>query len=195
MRTIGVIGGIAPESTIEYYRGLVTAYRAQVRDGSYPSIVINSIDMKKMLDLIGSNALADCTEFLLEEVQRLADARADLALLASNTPHVVFDDLRRRSPIPLVSIVEAACEATKALGLTKVGLFGTRWQLARMKPDTSRPSRWRCARQLWTWSKPCSRRRAGSGLAGVRPLARRDHAAELRALPREGIGEMKRHAA
>lgn len=129
MKTIGVIGGIAPGSTIEYYRGLIATYRERVRDGSYPSIVINSIDMKKMLDLIGSNALADVTEYLLEELRRLAAAGAALALFASNTPHVVFDDLRRRSPVPLVSIVEAACEGTKALGLAKVGLFGTRFTM------------------------------------------------------------------
>ncbi len=123
--------GIAPESTVEYYRVLIATYRERVRDGSYPSIIINSIDMKKMLDLVGANARAELAEYLLAEVQRLARAGADLGLLASNTPHVVFDELRRRSSIPLVSIVEAACEAAKALGLATVGLFGTRFTMQR----------------------------------------------------------------
>ena len=52
MKTIGIIGGIAPESTIEYYRLIIASYRKQKQDGSYPSILINSIDMKKLLDLI-----------------------------------------------------------------------------------------------------------------------------------------------
>ena len=104
-------------------------YREQKQDGSYPSIIINSIDMKKMLDLIGANELAGATEYLLGEVNRLAHAVADLGLLASNTPHIVFEEIQRQSPIPLVSIVEAACEATKALGITKVGLFGTRFTM------------------------------------------------------------------
>lgn len=129
MKTIGVIGGIAPESTIEYYRALIASYREQVRDGSYPSIVIDSIDLKRMLGLMASNALAELAEYLIAEVRRLAQAGAALGLIASNTPHVVFDEVRRRSPIPLVSIVEAACEATKALGLGKVGLFGTRFTM------------------------------------------------------------------
>jgi aspartate racemase len=135
VKTLGIIGGIAPESTIEYYRGLVAAYRERVRDGSYPSIVIDSIDLKKMLDLAASNR-AELTEYLLAELRRLADAGASLALLASNTPHVVFDELSRRSPLPLVSIVEAACAEAKALGLRKVGLFGTRFTMqGRFYPD------------------------------------------------------------
>ena len=53
MKTVGIIGGIGPESTIEYYRLIIASYRRQKRDGSYPSLLLNSIDMKKMLDLIG----------------------------------------------------------------------------------------------------------------------------------------------
>lgn len=129
MKTLGIIGGIGPESTIEYYRQLIVRYREQKRDGSYPSIIINSIDMKRMLDLIEANELAGLADYLLEEVKRLAAAGADLGLLASNTPHIIFEDLRRQSPIPLISIVEAACETTKALGITKVGLLGTRFTM------------------------------------------------------------------
>jgi aspartate racemase len=47
----------------------------------------------------------------------------------SNTPHIVFEDIQRQSPIPLVSIVRAACEATKELGITRVGLLGTRFMM------------------------------------------------------------------
>jgi len=126
---LGIIGGIAPESTIDYYRRIVAAWRERQDDGSYPPIVINSIDMKKMLDLIGGGRLAEVADWLLSEVTKLARAGADLGLLASNTPHIVFDDIQRRSPIRLISIVEAACEATRALRLRKVGLFGTRFTM------------------------------------------------------------------
>jgi aspartate racemase len=136
MKTIGIIGGIGPESTIEYYRQIITSYRQLKQDESYPQIIINSIDMKKMLDLIEAKGLVRLTEYLLGEVQKLARAGADLGLLASNSPHIVFDELSRRSPIPLLSIVEAACQATKKLGLKRVGLFGTRFTMqGRFYPD------------------------------------------------------------
>ena len=136
MKTIGIIGGIAPESTIEYYRLIIASYREKKRDGSYPSILINSIDMKKMLDFITAKDLAGVTEYLLGEVQKLAAGRRRFRLLASNTPHLVFEEIRRQSPIPLISIVEAACEAAHASKLKKVGLFGTRFTMqGRFYPD------------------------------------------------------------
>lgn len=139
MKTAGIIGGIGPESTMEYYRLIVAIYRERARDGSYPSLVINSIDLKKMLDLIGANRLADVTAYLAAEVQRLARAGADFGLLAANTPHVVFEDLRRQSPIPLISIVEVACQAAQAQRLKRVGLFGTRFTMqGRFYPDVFR---------------------------------------------------------
>ena len=53
----------------------------------------------------------------------------NFAALASNTPHIVFDELRRRSPVPLISIVESTCDAAQALGLKRVALFGTRFTM------------------------------------------------------------------
>jgi aspartate racemase len=129
MKILGIIGGIAPESTIEYYRLIVSSYRARQHDDSYPSLLINSINLRKMIDLIEAGKLVEMTDYLLGEVRRLADAGADFALLASNTPHIVFEDIQRSSPIPLLSIVEAACEAAQALGLNKVGLLGTRFTM------------------------------------------------------------------
>jgi aspartate racemase len=136
MKTLGIVGGIGPESTIEYYRQIIATYRQRKQDGSYPQIIISSIDMKKMLDFIEGNELVRLTEYLLGEVQKLAKAGADFGLLASNSPHIVFDELSRESPIPLLSIVEAACVATKKLELKRVGLLGTRFTVqGRFYPD------------------------------------------------------------
>jgi aspartate racemase len=129
MKTVGIIGGIGPESTLEYYRLIIDSYREQKRDGSYPSIIINSIDLKKVVSLVEANELAGLTEHLLGEVQKLARAGADFGALAANTPHIVFDEIGRRSPIPLMSIVRATYDAAKALGLKRVGLFGTRFTM------------------------------------------------------------------
>jgi aspartate racemase len=129
MKTLGVIGGIGPESTIEYYQHLIAAYRKQKPDGSYPAIVINSINMKTLLDMIEADDRVNMVTFLIGEIQKLANAGAQVGLLAANTPHIVFDELRLKSPIPLVSIVEATCEAAKTLALKRIGLFGTRFTM------------------------------------------------------------------
>jgi aspartate racemase len=136
MKTLGIIGGIGPESTIEYYRAIIAAYRDGHPEKDYPSIIINSISVNKLLGLMNQNDLAAVTDLLVAEVERLARAGADFALFASNTPHIVFDAVKPRSPIPLLSIVEATCQAAKALGLTTVGLFGTGFTMkARFYPD------------------------------------------------------------
>ncbi len=136
MKTLGIVGGIAPESTIEYYRLLIASYRERRPDGSAPSIVIDSIDLKKLLDLTAAGDLDGLTSYLVGELRLLARAGADLALLAANTPHIVFDEVLRQSPIPLVSIVEATCAAAKALGLKRLALFGTRFTMqGRFYPD------------------------------------------------------------
>jgi aspartate racemase len=129
MKTVGIIGGIAPESTIQYYRLIVAGYREHKRDGNYPSILINSINMKQMLDLIGAKRLPEVIQYLKGEIDRLARAGADFGVLASNTPHLVFDGLQAVSHIPLISIVETTCQRASELGLERVGLFGTRFTM------------------------------------------------------------------
>jgi aspartate racemase len=136
VKTIGIIGGIGPESTIEYYRLIIAAYVERRPDGSYPSIIINSIDLKKLLELLAANDPARMAEHLVNELQRLARAGAECGLVAANSPHMVFDEVRRQSPIPLISIVEATCAAAKTLGLKTLGLFGTRFTMqGRFYPD------------------------------------------------------------
>ena len=129
MKLIGIVGGIGPESTIDYYRLFISTYRERKPDGGYPPVVINSIDLARALKLVSSNDLAGLAAYLLEEVRRLARAGATHGLLSSNTPHIVFDEIRRASPIPLISIVETACRAAAGRRLKRVGLFGTRFTM------------------------------------------------------------------
>jgi aspartate racemase len=129
MKIAGLIGGIGPESTVAYYRQLIAAYRQRTQDGGQPSLIIDSIDLEKMLGLAAEEDLEPLTAYLLAEVRRLAHAGADFGALAASTPHLVFDELRDRSPIPLVSLVEAACRAARRMGLCRVGLLGTRFTM------------------------------------------------------------------
>jgi len=129
MKTLGLIGGTGPESTIDYYRLLVAKYREQA-DGHSPPLLITSIDLKRMIDLMSAGELAAVADYLTAEFERLHKAGADFAALTANTPHIVFDELKRRSPLPLISIVEATCDEVQARGMKTVGLFGTRYTMA-----------------------------------------------------------------
>ena len=135
MKTLGLVGGIGPESTIAYYRAIIAAGRS-VASTAQPPVLINSIDVQKVLRLVGANELTELTDYLVREVEKLARGAADIALIAASTPHVVFDDVRSRSPIPVVSIVEATRDVVSEMGLRRVGLFGTRFTMqARFYPD------------------------------------------------------------
>ena len=129
MKTVGIIGGVGPESTIEYYRFIIEAYREKKADDSYPSIIINSVDVNKYVSLATVNQFDKFAADLSVEIERLARAGADFGAIAANTPHIVFDQLQRRSPIPLLSIVEATREKAQSLGLKRIGLFGTRFTM------------------------------------------------------------------
>jgi aspartate racemase len=124
-KIIGIIGGIAPPSTIEYYRKIITGFQEKGKTRQYPSILINSINMTYMLELVAKKEFQALVAYLSSEIQKLKDGGADFAALASNTPHIVFEQLRKRSVIPLISIVEAARIYAQNHGLKKLGLFGT----------------------------------------------------------------------
>lgn len=125
MRTAGMIGGLGPESTIDYYRSIIGRFRALKPDGGCPHVIINSLDVEKGIALLDAGRLDELADYLSTGVDLLARAGADFGFMAANTPHLVFDGVQRRSAIPLLSIVRVTCDHTKALGLKKVGLFGT----------------------------------------------------------------------
>jgi len=129
MKTAGIIGGIGPEATLDYYRSIVELYRERVRDDTYPSLVIDCVDLSKLVAWLGAGRLDELTAFLNAEIRKLAAAGADFGLLAANTPHLVFDELAAASPIPLISIVEVACRAARARGLERLALLGTRFTM------------------------------------------------------------------
>jgi aspartate racemase len=129
MKTLGIIGGLGPESTIDYYQKIIALYRERTGDGSYPQFIINSIDLKKGLDFMDANNLTGMADYLLEAIGKLARAGADFGLISANTPHIVFGEVASGSPIPLLSIVEATCAAAKARKLQRLALFGTRYTM------------------------------------------------------------------
>src|SRR5947207_4799676 len=129
MKTLGIIGGLGPESTIDYYQRIIALYRERTPDGSYPEFIINSVNLTKGLNFMDANDLAGMADYLLQAIGKLARGGADFGIISANTPHIVFDEVASQSPIPLLSIVEATCAAAKARNLKRLALFGTRYTM------------------------------------------------------------------
>ena len=120
-----MIGGLGPESTIDYYRSIIARYRERKPNSGNPHIFISSLDVDAGIAMLDAGRLDDLANYLAAGLESLENAGADFAFIAANTPHLVFDEVRDRSVIPLISIVRVAADRAKALGLKKVGLFGT----------------------------------------------------------------------
>jgi len=129
MKTLGIIGGLGPESTVDYYQRIIALFRERTGNRHYPEFVIVSVDLRKGLDFMESNDLSGMADYLLQAIGTLARASANFGLISANTPHIVFDEVASQSPIPLISIVEATCAAAKARELKRLALFGTRYTM------------------------------------------------------------------
>ncbi len=129
MRTLGIIGGLGPESTVDYYQTVIRLYRERVEADVYPQFLINSVDLNKVREPVLANDLPRLASNIVAEIEKLARAGADFGLIAANTPHLAFDAITERSPIPLISIVEATCAAAKHQQFTRLAIFGTKFTM------------------------------------------------------------------
>jgi len=139
MRTLGIVGGLGPESTIDYYRSIIARVRSRKPGTGYPHVVINSLDVDKGIAMLDAGRLDELADYLVSGVDLLVRAGAQFGCIAANTPHIVFDEVQRRSSMPLLSIVRATAEHANSLGLNRVGLFGTGFTMrANFYPDEFR---------------------------------------------------------
>lgn len=126
-RSVGLVGGLGPESTIDYYRRILEKW-AQIDPSTAPSILIDSLDVQLGLRLAASDRPA-LVEYLMGSINRLVGADVDFVAITANTPHIVFDELAARSPVPLLSIVETCAEEARRRGLRRLLLLGTRFTM------------------------------------------------------------------
>jgi len=125
MKTVGIIGGVGPESTVYYYQKIIKEYQKRTKSMHYPNINIVSIDMTEMLTYVKNKEYDDLINMLSEKVENLRMASSDFVVIASNTPHVIFERLEKSVSVKLISIVDSACKFIKQKGYKKVLLTGT----------------------------------------------------------------------
>jgi aspartate racemase len=125
MKTIGIIGGLGPESTVDYYKGIIRAFQDTYLDLAYPEIIVYSADVNKLLELVEAEEWKKLVDWLVAKVRSVHNAGADFAVIGANTAHIVFDEVESHSPIPMLSIIKETCRQAESLGLQKPGLMGT----------------------------------------------------------------------
>jgi aspartate racemase len=128
MKRIGLVGGIGPESTVDYYKRLMaaTAHLGPAR----PDIIIYGANVDQVFAILNAGDLDRLVAWLVDKLLALKAAGAELAAITANTPHVVFDRVKEHSPLPLRSIVEATREVAAGLGARRLALLGTGYTMA-----------------------------------------------------------------
>jgi aspartate racemase len=125
MKKIGLIGGLGPEATVDYYKEIIKTFSVGNEDLNYPEIIVYSVNMSEFIGLMKQKEYTKATVYLLEKIESLKRAGADFAAITANTPHLFFNELEEKSTLPLISIVEATCREAINRNLKKPGLFGT----------------------------------------------------------------------
>ena len=125
MKKLGLVGGMGPISTIDYYQKLITGFQ-QKHPQNCPPIVIDSLDVFDLLKIEEKNDRAKLFKIIETSIENLTAAGAEYAALTANTPHMIFEELQAASPIPLISIIDPICKAISENQQKKVALFGTK---------------------------------------------------------------------
>lgn len=129
MEKIGIVGGIGPASTLDYYRDIINGYREKTGLDEYPLVVVDSINMSEMIRALDEQAYGRVVDQVVASIDNLAAAGATVAAIASNTPHIVYPEIAARAAIPVVSIVEETCRYIQRCGYRRVVVLGTRFTM------------------------------------------------------------------
>ncbi len=137
MKKIGLLGGMGPEASLEYYRQLIELAKEKNPESRYPEIIIYNLNFEDFCKPVSRGEDEEVFNLLRDKLEALERAGADFAMMASNTPHLYYDRLANEVSIPILSIVDATAEKAKEKGLEKVALLGTEFTMnADFYPDT-----------------------------------------------------------
>ena len=125
MKKIGLVGGIGPASTVDYYLGLIERCRAEFGENVYPEIVIDSVSLTTATDFLAQNDFDGNAQLMLKSLAGLKAAGAEIAAITANTEHIVWDRISDKFQLPVVSIVEATAAEILRKGYRKVLILGT----------------------------------------------------------------------
>lgn len=131
MQTIGLVGGMSWESSIEYYRMLNTGVEERLGGLHSAKCVMSSVEFAELTELQQADRWDDVATLLAEAAKGVERAGADLLLMCTTAFHKVADAVEAAVDIPFVHLADVVAEAAKDKGLTKLGLVGTKFTMER----------------------------------------------------------------
>jgi aspartate racemase len=129
VKTIGLIGGMSWESSVEYYRIINETTRAKLGGLHSARSIMYSVDFADIEILQHEGRWTEAAQVLMEAAKNLASGGADFLLLCTNTMHKVADEIQANVKIPLLHIADPTAQLVKAAGIHKIGLLGTRFTM------------------------------------------------------------------
>jgi aspartate racemase len=129
MKTIGLIGGMSWESSLEYYRIINEATKEKLGGLHSSKCILYSVDFAEIESLQHLGKWKDAAALMIGAGQSLEKAGADFIIICTNTMHKLADEIRSHIHIPLLHIADAAAKAIKTAGLKNIGLLGTRYTM------------------------------------------------------------------
>ncbi len=136
-KRIGILGGMSPESTVEYYQHITRTYVSRYGDYNYPEVLIFSVSFQPYVDWPNQGQWDRVAGGLAEAARSLEAAGADFIIIATNTMHLVFDQVQAAVGVPMLSLLDVTAAVIKEQGLVRVGLLGTRFTMeSNLYPET-----------------------------------------------------------
>jgi aspartate racemase len=126
MKTIGLIGGMSWESTLEYYRIINRIVRETMGGLHSARLAMHSFDFAELATLQDEGDWEEITKLMIGAALRLEEAGVDLLAICSNTIHKIAGQIQKDIHVPLLHIADATTRQIKAMGLKRVGLLGTK---------------------------------------------------------------------
>ena len=130
-KRIGILGGMSPESTVEYYQTITRTYTERYGDYAYPEVLIYSVSFQPYVDWPEQDRWDLVAQGLGEAARTLEGAGADVIVIATNTMHLVVDEVQAGVNVPVLSLLDVVADAILARGMRTVGLLGTRFTMER----------------------------------------------------------------
>ncbi len=128
-KRIGILGGMSHESTIKYYELILGKYFETHKDYYYPEIVIFSVDFQKLSDFENKGDMDGYVSYLQGGIKSLENAGAEFIIMAANSPHAVFEEVRGKASVPMISIAEVTAKKAESEGMKKLLLLGIKFTM------------------------------------------------------------------